>query len=279
MKQKTKTPYSFSYMEPHLFEFNGNRVAWYRIGEGKPLLILHGWGSSSDVMMQAAKPLQDIRSCYLVDFPGFGKSTEPGIAWGIDRFADLTEQFLEQIINEDSVDVLVHSFGARVLLKLLTRNTVKKRIDKIIITGGAGLKPKRSFSYYLRVYTAKLLKTPLLILPDPLREKSLQKLRSTGIWKMLGSSDYKQLSGVMRETFVKTVTEYLDHLLPEIEHEVLLIWGKNDTATPLDQAYRLEKGLKNGVLVNVENAGHYTFIDKPQQFAAICRAYLEPESK
>jgi len=38
----------------------------------------------------------------------------------------------------------------------------------------------------------------------------------------------------------------------------------------------MEKGLKNGVLVQIENAGHYAFLDQPEQFTSICRAYLEP---
>ncbi len=279
MKQKIETPYRFPGMKKQSFEFNGNPVAWYKIGEGKPLLILHGWGSSSKIMLPAAKSLKDIRSCYLLDFPGFGNSPEPGEAWTIDRYADLVEQFLNQISGEEPVDLFVHSFGARVLLKLLTRNSVNKKIEKVIITGGAGLKPKRSFKFYLKKYTALLLKTPLRLLPRPIQEKALQKLRDTRLWSLLGSSDYKQLSGVMRETFVKSVNEYLDDLVQDIGHEVLLIWGDNDTATPIEQGVRLEKGLKNGVLVKIENAGHYAFLDKPQQFSAICRAYLESESK
>ena len=44
-----------------------------------------------------------------------------------------------------------------------------------------------------------------MILPNPLREKALSWLRSTELWKSLGSSDYSKLSGVMRETFVKSI--------------------------------------------------------------------------
>lgn len=278
MKQKIEIPYSLSSMDLQNFVFEGTQTAWYKMGSGKPLLILHGWGSSSAVMKPIAEKLKDIRTCYLIDFPGFGQSPEPPAAWDVDRYTDLTEAFIHQIIEADSVDVLVHSYGNRVLLKLLSRSEIKQKIDKVIITGGAGLKPRRSMKYYFRKYTAKLLKAPFLILPNPLRDKGLNSLRRTKLWKMLGSSDYKQLSGVMRETFVKSVTEYLDDLLPQIEHEALLVWGKNDTATPLDQAFRMDKRLKNGVLVEIENAGHYAFLDQPQQFTAICRAYLNPDS-
>lgn len=161
------------------------------------------------------------------------------------------------------------------MLKLCARDFGKKHIEKVLITGGAGMKPKRSFKFYIRKYTAKILKAPFLLLPGSLREKSLNWLRGTTLWKSLGSSDYSKLSGVMRETFVKSVTEYLEFTLPKIPHEVLLLWGKNDEATPVYQAKRMEKGIENAALVIIEDAGHYAFLDKPKQFARIAEAFFK----
>ena len=264
-------------MNPVITEIKNTGIAWYKTGKGKPLVILHGWGSNAAVMMPVAERVKDIRTSYLLDFPGFGHSQEPETDWGIDDYAGLTEEFLNNILPDQSFDLLVHSFGARVALKLLTRNKISSRIDKVVFTGAAGLKPKRKADYYFRKYTAKTLKLPFYLLPGGLRKKGLNRLRKTRIWKKLGSADYQKLSGVMRETFVKTVNEHLDHLLPQIQHEVLLIWGKDDAATPLDQANRMENGLKKNALIVIDNAGHYAFLDKPAQFGAILRAYLEPE--
>lgn len=82
----------------------------------------------------------------------------------------------------------------------------------------------------------------------------------------------------MRETFVKCVTEYLDYLLPKINHEVLLIWGENDTSTPLEQGKRMKKLLKESALIVVDGAGHYAFLNKPKYVASVIKAYLEPAS-
>lgn len=266
-------------MPLNFFEFEGSKTSWEKTGTGKPLLILHGWGSSSAVMKPLAESLSHIRSCYLVDLPGFGHSPEPPEAWTVSRYADLIEAFMDQIMKEDKADLLVHSYGARIALKLLTRSKSAGKIDKVIFTGAAGLKPKRKPSFYLKKYTAKLLKAPFLLLPGVLRENGLNRLRSTSLWKKLGSSDYRQLSGVMRETFVMSVSDFLDKLLPKIDHEILLIWGEDDTATPLEQAKRFEKGLRNSTLVTLKQAGHYAFLDKPVQFKAIALAYLEPGSQ
>ncbi len=265
-------------MTPSFSELKKNRVAWYKKGSGKPLLILHGWGSNSAVMLPVAEQVKSIRTAYLIDLPGFGHSPEPNQAWSIDDYADAVEEFADTVFEGQPFDLLAHSFGARISLKLLTRDSISDRIEKVVFTGAAGLKPKLRASYYLRLYTAKLLKLPFFLLPSKLRESGLNRLRNTAAWKKLGSSDYRQLTGVMRETFVKTVTEYLDDLLPEIEHEILLVWGKNDSSTPLDQAKRFEKGLKKNALVLIDEAGHYAFLDKPTHFGAIIKAYYEPKN-
>ncbi|MGF1669528.1 MAG: alpha/beta fold hydrolase [Balneolaceae bacterium] len=252
---------------------NGIKTAWYKIGTGKPLIILHGWGSSSKAMMPLAKQLSAVRSSYLIDFPGFGESPEPPGPFSVDDYAGLIEQFIDEQEFE-TVDLLVHSFGGRVALKLCTRVPVRTKIGKVLITGGAGMRPKRKPSFYFKKNLAKLLKFPFNLLPGSLRSKGLNRLRNTRLWKKLGSSDYRQLSGVMRETFVKTVSEHLDHHLSEINHEVLLLWGNDDDATPLYQARRMEKGLKNSALVIINNAGHYAFLDKPKRFASIAEAFF-----
>jgi pimeloyl-ACP methyl ester carboxylesterase len=137
------------------------------------------------------------------------------------------------------------------------------------------MKPKRSLKFYIRKYTAKILKAPFMVLPGSLRDKALGWLRTTAVWKSLGSSDYSKLSGTMRETFVKSVTEYLESSLPNIPHEVLLLWGRNDDATPVYQGQRIEKGIENSALVIIEDAGHYAFLDKPKQFARIAEAFFK----
>jgi pimeloyl-ACP methyl ester carboxylesterase len=239
-----------------------------------PLLILHGWGSDKQVMMPLAKELADIRDCYVLDLPGFGNSSVPQEVWYVDDYADLIQQFIQDL-EIGTADLLVHSFGGRIALKLCARTEAKQFIGKVLITGGAGMKPKRDLSYYAKKYTAKLLKAPFYILPSNMRSKALNKLRQTSLWKALGSSDYNKLSGVMRKIFVQTVTEYLEPCLPDIPHEVLLLWGENDEAAPLYQAERMEKGIENAALVIIDHAGHYAFLDRPSHFASIAKTFFK----
>ncbi|MFN1835049.1 alpha/beta fold hydrolase [Balneola sp. MJW-20] len=260
--------------ETSTYTYKGTAVHITKTGVGSPLVILHGWGSSGRVMMPVAENLSKIRTSYVLDLPGFGNTPEPLQSWGIDDYADMVESYIRDTFDS-KVDLLVHSFGGRITFKLCSRPFGTEMINKVLITGGAGMKPRRSFSFYLKKYTAKTLKAPFMILPAILREPALSWLRKTSLWKKLGSSDYSKLSGVMRETFVRSVTEHLENTLENIPHDVLLLWGRNDEATPVYQAQRIEKGLKQAALIIIEDAGHYAFLDKPKQFAAIAEAYLQ----
>lgn len=260
------------------FGYQGQTVAYQKTGSGKPLLVLHGWGSSSNVMVPLAQMMGELRTCYIPDFPGFGESDTPDRAWSVDDYADCIEGFIREVIGE-TTDLLAHSFGARITLKLCSRETGRELIDKVLITGGAGMKPRRTLRFYLKSYTARLLKAPFKLLPPRFRNTALHKLRNTSLWKSLGSSDYRKLEGTMREVFVKTVGEHLESSLEQVSHEVLLLWGKDDRATPLYQAERMETGIKHAALVVIENAGHYAFLDRPQKFSAIARAFFGPKTR
>lgn len=254
------------------FVYEGKPVAIETLGQGKPLLVLHGWGSSGAVMKPLAAALKVNREIHLIDLPGFGHSPSPDRPWQIDDYADLVAAYIRQIGGP--VDLLAHSFGGRITLKLCARPDSAELVNLILITGGAGMKPRRKPSFYLKKYTAKSLKAPLQLLPQPLRDAALTKLRASALWKALGSSDYQTLSGTMREIFVKTVSEYLEGCLPNVRQSTLLLWGVNDDATPLYQAERMRDAMPNAALVTIEYAGHYAFLDQPHKFKAIAEAFF-----
>lgn len=256
------------------FEYKGQSVYVEIIGSGKPLLILHGWGSSGAVMRPMAQSLGLDQSRHLLDFPGFGRSSRPDEAWSVDAYADLVAAYIRHL-DAGPVDLLVHSFGGRVALKLCARPEGKDLVNKVLITGGAGMKPRRKPMYYVRKWTASVLKAPIVLVPGPYKDAAHRWLRTTRAWTALGSGDYKTLDGVMRQVFVKTVTEFLEPCLPHIPHSVLLLWGVNDDATPLYQAERMRDGLANAALVTIDAAGHYAFTEQPGKFRLIAEAFFK----
>jgi pimeloyl-ACP methyl ester carboxylesterase len=122
---------------------------------------------------------------------------------------------------------------------------------------------------------ANLLKTPFEALPSPLREPALDWLRHSLVWRLLGSSDYNTLSGVMRETFVKTVNHHLNGTLERIQVPTLLFWGTEDEAISRRQMQMIENAVDDCGLVELEGAGHYGHLDDFETVASATRHFLE----
>ena len=159
------------------FIYNELPVAQYSVGNGKPLIFLHGWGSSSQVMMPLAQKLSSERTCILLDLPGFGDTPEPHKAWAIGDYADIVKHLSVKIYPEYTCGFSCAQFWRPILLKILSRLIVRIQIDKMIITGGAGLKPKRSISYHIKRLTAKLLKLPVKLVIPSKRDAVMNKLK------------------------------------------------------------------------------------------------------
>ena len=137
------------------FQTHGVRVYYQEQGQGKPVLLLHGWGGNADSFAPVYQYISQKAHAYAIDFPAHGRSETPQEPWCVGDFAQVTRAFIERM-NIRGCDVIAHSFGARVVLKLAAADPTL--FSKIVLTGGAGILPKRGFSYYWRVYTFKLLK-------------------------------------------------------------------------------------------------------------------------
>lgn len=247
-------------------EIDGVKVHYTVEGEGKPLILMHGWGCNTTTLASVEKVALESHKVYNIDFPGHGKSQEPGEVWGIERYT----RILEEIIKREGIErpsLLGHSFGGRVGILYSSRHD---DVDKLILVDAAGVKPRRSMKYYVKVYSYKAWKRLLYMsLGREKAEKKLDAYRSK-----VGSSDYAQASPMMRAILSKVVNEDLKSVMPSIKAETLLVWGENDTATPLSDAKYMEKHIPNAGLVSFPGCGHYSFLDNPYQFAAVLRSFL-----
>lgn len=78
----------------------------------------------------------------------------------------------------------------------------------------------------------------------------------------------------MRAILSKVVNEDLTDKLHLIKSPTLLVWGENDTATPLRDAKIMEREIPDAGLVSFPGCGHYSFLDNPRQFAAVLRSFI-----
>jgi pimeloyl-ACP methyl ester carboxylesterase len=234
-------------------------------GQGEDLLLLHGWGADSTVMQPMQIHFSDYMRVTSLDLPGFGKSGIPRTPWGIDDYADFIEAFIRDQGLIDPI-ILGHSFGGRIAIILGSRRLAKK----LILVDAAGIRPHRSLKYYLRVYSYKIAKKVLAL---PILQRYQEQVLD--IWRKNNpSSDYQAAQGMMRQIFVKVVNRDLRALLPTIIAPTLLIWGADDTATPLADGQLMERLIPEAGLAVFEQCGHYSFLDNPPRFYAVADYFL-----
>ena len=225
-------------------EINGKQVNYEMEGQGKPVILLHGWLASLETMMPLQKHLAKNFSVYNIDVIGFGKSEKPDKPFNTNDFGDFLKELIQKLEIQKPI-LIGHSNGGRMILNYAGRKLGE--INKIILIDSAGIKPKRSIKYYFKIYTFKLCKNILKIFPrnDTLKKKLLGKF---------GSEDYKNSPEVLRKTMSTIINEDQRCFMGNIKVPTLLIWGEKDTATPLADAYKMEKLIKDSGVVVIKDA-------------------------
>jgi pimeloyl-ACP methyl ester carboxylesterase len=248
-------------------EIAGMKIHYKEAGTGPDVLLLHGWGASADSWGGVMGALAD--KCHLVaiDFPGCGKSDLPEKPLDIDDYVSLVTEIC-QTLNLDNPILIGHSHGCRVMMKICGLGLLSPK--KIVMIDGAGLKPKFNLKKTLKIATFKtvkwFLKLPII---RNYSEEALKKARNH-----FGSADYSTAPEVMRSTMVKLLSHDMTPYIDKIKSSTLLIWGENDTATPLYMAKKLEKNIPDCGLCVIKNTGHWSFVERPIEANAILRSFI-----
>lgn len=231
----------------------------------RQIIIMHGWGCNVDTVASIENIFKGKMRVLNVDLPGHGRSSEPPAVWGVEDFTAMMENFISRL-DLKRPSLVGHSFGGRISLLLSSRNDV----DKVLLVDSAGIKPKRSFNYYRKVYTFKAMKhIMMLLLGKKKGTEAVERMRAKK-----GSADYRNSSPRMRAIMSRCVNEDLKHVMPSIKAPTLLIWGEDDTATPLSDAITMKRLIPDAGLVSFPGCGHYSFLDNPFGFRAAVASFF-----
>lgn len=248
---------------------DGININYEKKGEGEFVLFLHGWGSNIKLWQGLMDTVAPKYTALALDMPGFGESDEPKEPWNVDNYVDFVLKFVD-LFKPESLVLVGHSFGGRVIIKMLNRE-LPFEVKKIILIDAAGIKPKKTLKQKISLLTyktgRKIMETKPLKAMFPDAVENMRKKR--------GSADYNSATPIMRQTLVKVVNEDLTELLPNIKASSLLIWGTNDTATPLSDGEKMEKLIPDAGLVKVQGAGHYSFLEAPELVSRVVKSFLK----
>ena len=229
---------------------------------GNDLLMLHGWGQNLESLRALGELLSKNARVHLIDLPGFGRSPAPLEDWDTIGYAERIRKYLLDN-NIERADLLGHSFGGRVCVRLTSRYPELVRSVTLINSGGL----KRAQG------KAKLKSRAIQILGKTL--KKLDKTIGTNVWESwfvprFASTDYKN-AGKLRTILVKTVNEDVTEDAGKIDAPVFLLWGELDTETPLEMGQRYNSIIRNSKLVVLPGKGHFPFLGDS---AHLCARYI-----
>ena len=249
-------------------DIDGLKINYLDEGVGSEVLLLHGWGGSIETMLPIFNILKDKFRVITMDLPGFGKSETMHEPWDSYKYAEFVHKFIKKI-NLKNIILFGHSHGGRIAIILSSK--YENLVNKLILIDSAGLIPKRKFSYYIKVYSFKLLKKMYTtFMTADTKEEKLERF-----YKKFGSDDYKSSDGIMRQTMVKVINDNLSELLLLINVPTLLIWGENDEDTPPYMGKIMEDKIKDSGLIIIKGAGHYSYVDNYEQFKSIILVFLK----
>jgi len=240
-------------MEEKFLQVNGLKIFTRIAGEGSPFLILHGWGRGLTSWTHIQDELSKHFKVVVLDLPGFGKSDVPKEVWNMDSYIQFILDFIKKI-NINDFYLLGHSFGGNLAIKLSTQSPDK--IRKLILVDSAGRRTKKSFSKKVFSLIVSIFKIFSFLPGYMFLKKSFYKF-------ILKSVDYIKAEGVMKDIFKRVVAEDLSEVWGKIELSTLIIWGKKDKVTPIEDAYLMKKGIKNSIL-RVFDCGHRVNNEKPE---------------
>ena len=233
-------------------------INYIQYGEGKDILLLHGWGQNIEMMRFLGDNFSSKFRVTILDLPGFGESGEPTYDWSISDYSDMLEIFVNKL-NIKKPIIIGHSFGGRLAIRYSSNHP----IEKLVLLGAPCIRVETKLPLYIKIL--KYLKTlPFL---DSFGEYMI---------KYIGSRDYNAASPIMRKVLVNTVNEDLSNYAKQIEEPTLLIWGDRDTEAPVEEAKELEKIMIDAALIILPGS-HYAYIENLQQVVNILNNFFGGE--
>jgi pimeloyl-ACP methyl ester carboxylesterase len=269
----------------HRVQLPGAEVNYAEIGEGEPILFVHGLAGCWQNWLENLPHFGRTHRAIALDLPGFGESPMPSWPIEMPAYGRLIHDFCEKL-GIDRVAALVgNSMGGFVS----TEATIERpsRFERLVLVSAAGIsfaedigslrgrlslasfeiamsflsRPHRTWLNRRRGRRrafANLVRYPNRLRPELLAELIDPGLRSPGFpaaIRSIGGYDTR-------------------HRLPEIEIPTLVVWGMHDRIVPVEGAIGYHRLIPGSRLELFERTGHLPQLERPERFNQLLDEFL-----
>ena len=270
----------------HFADIDGVRLHYQEKGAGPPLVLLHGFTSSTYSWKDVFDPLSKSFRVIAIDLKGFGFSSKPDGDYTKRAQALLIDRLLEHLKIEKAW-FCGNSMGGEVSLNLALRNPQRVAglilIDSagIVVPGGATLAP----GYLLLPVVGRVLMA-FALTSDKLVREGLEKSFADDTKVTADRVAYyhrplRTRGGQLAALRVRTHWAQfpVEPELGRISAPTLIVWGAEDQLIPLEAGRRMNSLIKGSQLVIIEKCGHVPQEEMPERVIDEITKFIEVADK
>ena len=268
-------------------QVQGSAVNYVDIGEGPPLVFIHGLAGSWQNWLENIPHFARSRRVIAPDLPGFGHSPMPHEKISIKGYAAVIDELLDQL-GLEGADVVGNSMGGFIGAELAIE--FPTRVKSLVLVSAAGLTSQemhrdsgiavmRRVENVLAFGSGWFAARSDTVARRPGLRKALMLMVAAHPAKLSAPLTAEQVRGSGKPGFIDALealgTYPLEDRLERIECPTLVIWGDKDRLVPVRDADRFVETIgANARKIVYEDTGHVAMLERPARFNADVEAFL-----
>jgi pimeloyl-ACP methyl ester carboxylesterase len=269
--------------------WRGQSVYYVEQGEqGQPLLLVHGFGASTDHWRKNIPELAQHYQVYAIDLLGFGRSAKPKWNYDAELWKDQLRDFCQQVIRQPVV-AIGNSLGGYVVLSLAAEHPEWVR-GVVLLNGAGGFSTAKGSRQWLGKLVGWSLRQPLVsyLLFQYLRQPQVIRAKLKQVYYNQAAVTDQLVEDIHRPTrepgaadvFVALMRggqkgRYVDELLRSLARPLLLIWGERDPWMRVRERSQLYRTYYPTAVEYFLEAGHCPHDECPAEVNAIIHRWIE----
>jgi pimeloyl-ACP methyl ester carboxylesterase len=258
---------------------------YYEIhGEGRPILLLHGWSLDHLSILSSMEPVFKNRSGWLriyLDLPGCGKT--PSASWitDQDKILDIVLEFIDRVIPQEKFVLAGESAGA-----YLARGLVYHRFNRV---GGLLM----TVPLIVPDDHKRTLPPPVVLISDPqllleLSKEDLEMLQFAVVQDRKTFNSIKQVFSITGASSDQVFLEKIrsdparygfsfnvDNLPEPLNAPTLILAGRQDSSVGYRDAWAILENFPRASFVVLDRAGHGLGIEQESLFTTLVNEWLD----
>lgn len=261
-------------------DVNGVGTNYIVAGEGEPLILIHGSGPGVTAYANWRGVIPDFAQhfrCYAPDTLGFGYTDFPAHIQGFDM-----DQWIAHLIGfMDALGIarahfIGNSYGGALAVALATRHP--ERVNRLVLMGAAGVRfdvtdgLRKVWGYQPSVEAMRDLMTTFAFDASLVKDEIVRSRFEASV-RPGAQEAFSSLFPAPRQRWLDALATDEDKLAA-IQHEVLIIHGREDVIVPHAASERFHQLIPNSELHLFGQCGHWTQIEKRERFVALVTPFL-----